>query len=130
MPERAGVPERAGPLLRVLPPAGWVRRAARTAGGGIGGPGGAHLLERHMRVYRHVWLLLISGIAEPLFYLLSLGVGLGPLVGHVTGPGGAAVPYRELAPQSQRTESLVFAAPRKVRLGERPPDRIPRARFR
>jgi lipooligosaccharide transport system permease protein len=42
-----------------------------------------------------VWLLLISGVAEPLFYLLSLGVGLGPLVGHVAGPGGAIVPYRE-----------------------------------
>jgi len=42
-----------------------------------------------------VWLLLLSGVAEPLFYLLSLGVGLGPLVGHVTGPSGAGVPYRE-----------------------------------
>jgi lipooligosaccharide transport system permease protein len=87
--------EGAGPLLRVLPPAAWARRAARTASGGDGGPGGVHLLERNARVYRHVWLLLISGIAEPLFYLLSLGVGLGPLVGQVTGPGGTAVPYRE-----------------------------------
>jgi lipooligosaccharide transport system permease protein len=94
MPETA-LPAGAGPLLRVLPPAGWVRRAAKAAGGGLGGPGGARLLERNIRVYRHVWLLFISGIGEPLFYLLSLGVGLGPLVGHVTGPGGASVPYRE-----------------------------------
>jgi lipooligosaccharide transport system permease protein len=86
---------RNGPVLRVLPPVGWVRRVARMAGGSLGGAGSVHLLERNARVYRHVWLLFVSGIAEPLFYLLSLGVGLGPLVGHVTGPGGAAVPYRE-----------------------------------
>jgi lipooligosaccharide transport system permease protein len=84
-----------GPVLRVLPPVGWARRVARTAGGGLGGPGSVYLLERNVRVYRHVWLLFVSGLAEPLFYLLSLGVGLGPLVGHVTGPGGATVPYRE-----------------------------------
>jgi lipooligosaccharide transport system permease protein len=46
-------------------------------------------------VYRHVWLVLISGVAEPLFYLLSVGVGIGGLVGTVAGPGGQAVPYRE-----------------------------------
>jgi lipooligosaccharide transport system permease protein len=79
----------------VLPPVGWARRVARTASGGLGGPGSVYLLERNARVYRRVWLLFVSGLAEPLFYLLSLGVGLGPLVGHVTGPGGAAVPYRE-----------------------------------
>jgi lipooligosaccharide transport system permease protein len=85
----------AGPIFRVLPPVGWARRVARTAGSGLGGTGSAYLLERNARVYRHVWLLFVSGLAEPLFYLLSLGIGLGPLVGHVTGPGGAVVPYRE-----------------------------------
>jgi lipooligosaccharide transport system permease protein len=86
---------RHGPAFRVLPPAGWVRRVARTAGETIGGPGSVHLLERNARAYGHAWLLIVSGVAEPLFYLLSLGIGLGPLVGHVTGPGGAGVPYRE-----------------------------------
>jgi lipooligosaccharide transport system permease protein len=84
-----------GPVLRVLPPAGWARRAARAASGGFGGSGSAYLLERNARVYRHVWVLFVSGVAEPLFFLLSLGVGLAPLVGHVTGPGGVVVPYRE-----------------------------------
>jgi lipooligosaccharide transport system permease protein len=87
------------PLLRVLPPARWLRRAAAHAGGSIGGTiggaGGAHVMERNARAYGHAWLLLVSGVAEPLFYLLSLGVGLGPLVGHVAGPGGTPVPYRE-----------------------------------
>ncbi len=76
--------------LRVLPPVGRARRAA----GAAGGPGSVHLLERNARAYGHMWVLLISGVAEPLFYLLSLGVGLGALVGPVAGPGGP-VPYRE-----------------------------------
>jgi lipooligosaccharide transport system permease protein len=95
MPERAGLAESHGPVLRVLPPAGWARRVVRRAGSGLGGPGSARLMERNARAYRHLWVLFISGLAEPLFYLLSLGIGLGPLVGHVTGPAGAPVPYRE-----------------------------------
>jgi lipooligosaccharide transport system permease protein len=35
-------------------------------------------------VYRHTWLVLASGFFEPLFYLLSIGVGIGKLVGTVT----------------------------------------------
>jgi lipooligosaccharide transport system permease protein len=42
-----------------------------------------------------MWLVFASGIAEPLFYLLSVGVGLGALVGKVTGPAGTLVTYRE-----------------------------------
>jgi lipooligosaccharide transport system permease protein len=55
--------------------------------------GGVHLIERHARVYRHAWLMFVSGLLEPLFYLLSIGVGLGQLVGQVTGPGGQPVTY-------------------------------------
>ncbi len=44
-------------------------------------------------MYRHAWLMLVSGLLEPLFYLLSIGVGLGKLVGQVTGPGGGPVSY-------------------------------------
>jgi lipooligosaccharide transport system permease protein len=52
-----------------------------------------HLVERHARVYRHAWLMLASGLLEPLFYLLSIGVGLGRLVGHVAGPAGQPITY-------------------------------------
>jgi hypothetical protein len=45
-------------------------------------------------VYKHTWLIIFSGFFEPLFYLLSIGVGIGKLVGHVTGPGGHAIDYR------------------------------------
>jgi len=75
--------------LRVVPPAtllAWLRRS-------LGGKGSLHLIERHARAYRHLWLVLVSGLAEPLFYLLSLGIGLGPLVGTVIGPNGHTVTY-------------------------------------
>ena len=52
-----------------------------------------HLVERHARVYRHAWLMLVSGLLEPLFYLLSIGVGLGQLVGTVAVPGAGPVSY-------------------------------------
>jgi len=49
----------------------------------------AHLLfERNLMVYRRTWLTLISGFFEPIFYLFSLGLGLGHYVGDVEG-----VPY-------------------------------------
>ena len=64
--------------LRILPaPLLAARRGA------LGGRGSAHLIERHARVYRHTWLVLASGFFEPLFYLLSIGVGIGALVGNV-----------------------------------------------
>jgi lipooligosaccharide transport system permease protein len=56
---------------------------------------GLRLIERHARLYRRLWLVLASGAAEPAFYLLSVGVGIGALIGNVTGPGGQPVPYRE-----------------------------------
>jgi len=59
------------------------------------GAGSFRLIERHGRVYRHVWLVFASGVAEPLFYLLSVGVGIGGLIGAVPGPGGQPIPYRE-----------------------------------
>src|SRR3984885_9157410 len=59
------------------------------------GTRGVRLIERHARFYRRLWLVVASGAAEPAFYLLSVGVGIGALIGDVTGPGGQPVPYRE-----------------------------------
>jgi len=52
-----------------------------------------HMIERNLLVYKHQWLGLLSGFFEPFFYLLSIGFGLGRLVGDVAGPGGALIPY-------------------------------------
>ncbi|MGH3279383.1 MAG: ABC transporter permease [Trebonia sp.] len=61
----------------------------------FGGARGLRLIERHARLYRRMWLIIVAGAAEPLFYMLSVGVGIGGLIGAVTGPGGHPVPYRE-----------------------------------
>jgi lipooligosaccharide transport system permease protein len=53
----------------------------------------ATLIERNILVYRQVWGVLVSGFFEPVFYLFSVTVGLGALVGDVTLPGGATVSY-------------------------------------
>jgi lipooligosaccharide transport system permease protein len=51
------------------------------------------MIERNLLVYKHGWLVLLSGFFEPFFYLLSIGFGLGRLVGDVAGPGGEMIPY-------------------------------------
>ncbi len=39
------------------------------------------LIERNLFVYRRTPMVIVSGFFEPLFYLLSIGLGLGALVG-------------------------------------------------
>lgn len=52
------------------------------------------LIERNLYVYRHGWIVIVSGFFEPLFYLVGIGFGLGQLVGDVPGPGGREIPYQ------------------------------------
>jgi len=51
------------------------------------------LVERSFLVYRRTWVVLVSGFFEPVFYLLSIGLGIGGLVGEVTGPDGRLLEY-------------------------------------
>jgi lipooligosaccharide transport system permease protein len=45
-----------------------------------------HLLfERNLMVYRRAWMTILSGFFEPIFYLFSLGIGLGHFVGQIHG---------------------------------------------
>ncbi|CAN5876804.1 ABC transporter permease [soil metagenome] len=46
-----------------------------------------YLVERTWLITRHTWLIIVSGFFEPLFYLLSIGIGIGALVGTVTVDG-------------------------------------------
>ena len=67
--------------LRVLPP-------------GLFGLGRARrLIERNVLVARKMPWVLASGVFEPVFYLLSIGIGIGKLVGEVPGPNHTMVPY-------------------------------------
>jgi lipooligosaccharide transport system permease protein len=56
--------------------------------------GASVLIERNVMVYRRVWPMLASGLLEPVFYLLSVGVGVGALVGRVALPDGTLLDYR------------------------------------
>lgn len=51
------------------------------------------LLERNLLASKHFWKVLFSGFLEPVFYLLSIGVGMEVLIGDVAGPGGDLVGY-------------------------------------
>ena len=60
----------------------------------IGSRRSARLIERNLYVYRHGWLMILSGFFEPLFYLLGIGFGIGALVGTIPGPGGEPISYQ------------------------------------
>ncbi|MGY1729082.1 ABC transporter permease [Geodermatophilus sp. SYSU D01062] len=81
-----GVPAPARPaslLLRVVP---LYPLSARRAG---------QLVYRNLLVARRSWLVFVSGFAEPFFYLFSIGVGIGGLVGDVVTDTGTALTYQE-----------------------------------
>ncbi len=48
------------------------------------------MVERNLLVYKHGWMIIVSGFFEPLFYLLSIGLGLGAMVPDVGGVSYAA----------------------------------------
>jgi len=52
-----------------------------------GRPRAPRILERKLMVYRHLWLTFLAGFFEPVFYLLSVRIGIGKLVGHVNVAG-------------------------------------------
>ncbi|HYJ76536.1 MAG TPA: ABC transporter permease [Kineosporiaceae bacterium] len=51
------------------------------------------LVERNARSFKAFWPTIVSGFFEPVFYLFSLGVGLGTVVGDVDVGDGRTVPY-------------------------------------
>ncbi len=58
----------------------------------FGGRRAGLLIERNLLVYRRTYMVIVSGFFEPLFYLLSIGLGLGALIGTLP-YGGQQVPY-------------------------------------
>jgi lipooligosaccharide transport system permease protein len=65
---------------RMVPPVG-----VRTSGW--------RLVHRNYLVYRHGWVVFLTGFLEPIFYLFSIGIGVSQLVGTVELPGGDVVTY-------------------------------------
>ncbi len=51
------------------------------------------LVERNILVYRHQWVVIVSGAFEPVFYLLGIGLGLGAVIETVPLADGRTAPY-------------------------------------
>jgi lipooligosaccharide transport system permease protein len=41
------------------------------------------LVERNIMVYRHQWIIIVSGVFEPIFYMIGIGLGIGGIVGEI-----------------------------------------------
>lgn len=69
-----------GLVWRVIPPGRYAGRARM-------------VVERSALVSAKLWLIVLSGVLEPVFYLLAFQVGFGVLVTEVAGPGGRPMSY-------------------------------------
>ena len=68
---------------------------------------GWRLVERNFLVYRRAWIVFVSGFFEPVFYLLSIGIGVAHLVGHFTLSDGRVVGYTQfVAPAMLATSAM------------------------
>ncbi len=76
----------------------------------LGGRRAGLLIERNLLVYRRAWLMIVSGFFEPLFYLLSIGLGIGALVGAIPLGDGRTVPYTAFAAPALLASSAMNGA--------------------
>jgi lipooligosaccharide transport system permease protein len=53
------------------------------------------VVERNILTYRRQWVAFVTGFLEPVFYLFSLGVGLGALIGQIPLGDGRTVTYAQ-----------------------------------
>ena len=67
------------------------------------------MLERSLMVTRRNWMVVFSGFFEPLFYLLSIRIGMSELVGDLTF-GGKAVDYAEFVAPALMAASAMNGA--------------------
>nr|BFE65727.1 ABC transporter permease [Dactylosporangium thailandense] len=74
--------------------------------------GALSVMLRNVSAARHVtyWLVLVSGIAEPMLYLFSIGVGVGQLIGEVPVGDGRLVSYAEFVAPATLAASAMTGA--------------------
>jgi lipooligosaccharide transport system permease protein len=71
----------------------------------------ASVVERNVAALKSAyWLVLISGFVEPVLYLLSIGVGVGRLVGDLTLPGGRVIDYAVFVAPAMLASSAMAGA--------------------
>ena len=91
---------------------------ARTSPPGVLGPrvvplfaaGSWRIVERNFLVYRRGWVVFITGMLEPILYLLSIGIGVGGLVGDFTLDDGSRVAYVEFVAPAMLAASAMNGA--------------------
>ena len=67
------------------------------------------MVERNVYAYRRTWYVFLSGFFEPVLFLLSIGVGVGALVGSIK-VGGESVSYKEfVAPGLLASAAMIGA---------------------
>ncbi|WP_026553764.1 ABC transporter permease [Arthrobacter sp. 35W] len=83
------------------------RGAVRPLAGLYSGNARAVISRGLMATKSSNWLVMLSGFFEPVLFLLSMGIGLGALVGTVTGPDGSPISYAAyIAPALLATSAM------------------------
>src|SRR6478735_7160246 len=71
------------------------------------GENGWRLVERNYVVFRRSWPVFLTGFLEPVFYLLSIGLGVSRLVPEFTGSNGQPIRYTDyIAPALLATSAM------------------------
>jgi lipooligosaccharide transport system permease protein len=72
----------------------------------LGSERALRVVERNARAYLRMWAPFVTGFFEPVFYLFSIGIGVGELVGDLPGPHGP-IPYDQfVAPAMLATSAM------------------------
>ena len=74
------------------------------------GASGLRLVERNFFVYRRSWVVFLSGFFEPVFYLLSIGIGVAALVGDFTLADGTLIGYTAFVAPAMLASSAMNGA--------------------
>ncbi|MFC6569722.1 ABC transporter permease [Actinoplanes utahensis] len=56
------------------------------------------------------WLVMLGGLLDPVFYLFSIGIGVGSLVGEIPLPGGQTIGYAEFVAPAMLAASAMSGA--------------------
>jgi lipooligosaccharide transport system permease protein len=89
-------------VILALPRLLAVEGAARRAGS---------VTERNITALRWLyWLLMLTGLLEPVLYLFSIGVGVGGLIGDIELPGGRMVGYAQFVAPAMLASAAMTGA--------------------